>query len=460
MDVVLGVDWVALLALSIAALCFEILHALSKKISWTSVLLIALAAGMALGGVFSYDGNAHLVWLQFLGDAYVSVITALVVPVVFVSVLSGFISLGDKAKMRDIGVRSVIWLLAGTAVAIVLSLAAGLALGLGKGAAPVFSGISDVSQGSIAAYENLRTSFDQVLLALVPSNVVADMASDNVVAVIVAAVALAVAYVSVASEEGAQEVAPFKSFFEALKKVIYRVLRYVIRLTPYAALCLIACAAGQRLADWTAMAQLLVLVAVVYAVCFAQALVANGVLVRLVAKLPPVAFFKKIAPALVTAFTTQSSLGTLPVSVEGLTRRVGVDEEVANFTTPLGATIGMPGCTAVWPILLAVFYINAVGLDWGLGDYVVMAALTLALSFGVAGVPGIGVVSAIALFNAVGLPTAAVILMLPINTVTDMARTMDNVSNANVAAAIVARRTGALDDAVFAGGQDGSEKRG
>ena len=142
-------------------------------------------------------------------------------------------------------------------------------------------------------------------------------------------------------------------------------------------------------------------------------------------------------------------MGTLPICVENLVRKIGVDEEVANFTAPLGTTIGMPGCTTVWPMLLVIFYVNAMGLGWGVGDYLVAAVLALTLSLGMAGVPGIGVVSAISLFSALGLPTAAVILMLPINTVTDMVRTMENVTNANLATAIVARQTGLLDDAVF-----------
>ena len=129
--------------------------------------------------------------------------------------------------------------------------------------------------------------------------------------------------------------------------------------------------------------------------------------------------------------------------------RVGVSDEIANFTTPLGTTIGMPGCTCVWPVLLAIFYINAAGLNWGVGDYLILAVLTLLLSLGSAGVPGIAVVSAIAVFSAVDLPIAAVILLMPINTISDMIRTLNNVTTADVAATIVARQTGLLDDAVF-----------
>ena len=134
-----------------------------------------------------------------------------------------------------------------------------------------------------------------------------------------------------------------------------------------------------------------------------------------------------------------------------LIRYVGVDSEVANFTAPLGATIGMPGCTSVWPVLLAIFYINAVGIEWGIGDYIVLAVLALFMSLGSAGVPGIAVVSAIGLFGILDLPVAAVILLMPINTISDMVRTLDNVSTASVSATVVARQSGLINDQVFNG---------
>ena len=171
-------------------------------------------------------------------------------------------------------------------------------------------------------------------------------------------------------------------------------------------------------------------------------------------------FFRKIFPAQVTAFSTQSSVGTLPVTVRCLKDEVGVSEEVADFTASLGTTIGMPGCTCVWPVLLALFYVHAAGLSWNAGDYLTLAVTAFFLSIGSAGVPGIAVVSAIALFSAIGLPVGAVVLMIPINTISDMIRTLDNVSSASIAAAAVARKNGLLDDTVFTAetGRTGKEQ--
>lgn len=187
----------------------------------------------------------------------------------------------------------------------------------------------------------------------------------------------------------------------------------------------------------------------IHTLCLVHIYLFNIPLIKYGAKLSPIKFFKKILPAQITAFTTQSSVGSLPVSINGLTKRVGVDEEVANFTAPLGTTIGMPGCTCIWPILLAIFYVNAVGIKWGAGEYIMLAAVSLILSLGSAGVPGIGVVSAMAVFKAVNLPIAAIVLLVPINNISDMIRTMINVTTANVSAAIVARQTNLLNDKIF-----------
>ena len=242
------------------------------------------------------------------------------------------------------------------------------------------------------------------------------------------------------------------------KKIIYKILAYVIDLTPYAVLCLIAGSASSIFTNRDAILQLLLLVAVIYAVCLIHTYIINGILIRLAAKLNPIRFFKKISAAQAAAFTTQSSVGTLPININCLNTQVGVDEEIANFTAPLGTTIGMPGCTAIWPTLLAIFFVNATGLSWGASDYVMLAVMAVFLSFGSAGVPGIAVVSAIALFSMLDMPIAAVILLMPINTISDMIRTTDNVTSAAVATTIVARQEGLLHDEIFDQAEIAEEK--
>ena len=449
MSVLLSINWIPFLALAIVLLAFALIHFLETRINWTLLMLLSLGLGAAIGVVFASKDNLYLTWVDMLGNIYVKLITLLVAPVILISIVSSFISLGNKANMKSIGLESVAWLLIESALAILLSLAVGIASGIGGSASSVFAEIGAVSSGSVSAYSGLTRSFAEVVEGLFPSNLLGDLVENNVPGIILIALALAASYISVADEEGEDKVAAFRRAVEAMKKVVFRLMRFIVDLTPYAVLTLIAGSASNILAKRATLIQLLLLVAVIYAVCIVFTYIVGGILVRTQAKLNPVRFFKKIFPAQVTAFTTQASVGTLPVTISNLKDRVGVSEKVADFTAPLGTTIGMPGCTGVWPVLLAVFYVNATGLQWGIGEYAILGLVALFLSVGSAGVPGIAVVSAVALFNALGLPIGAVILLLPINTVSDMIRTLSNVSSAAIATAIVARKTDSLDDSVF-----------
>ena len=443
MNAVLEFNWISLFALSIVGLLYIVLYALSKKINWTFVILTALALGIGVGFLFKSEGNEYLKWVGLIGDIYVSVITALVAPVILVSIISSFITLKNRSSMKSIGLKSVFWLLISASSAILLSIIAGTVLRLGTGAKSVFDNIDSVSEGTISAYSGLTRSFDKVILNLFPSNIVSDIANNNVVAIIIIAIALSIGYISVSATSGEDKVLPFKNLINALKRIIYRVLSFVIKLTPYAVLAIISVSASKLFTNTDSIIQLLILVGLIYAIALIHTFVINGLFIKFAAKVSPIKFFKKIFPAQVTAFTTQSSVGTLPVTIKNL-KDAGVSDEVANFTAPLGTTIGMPGCTCIWPVLLAIFYINAVGINYGVGDYIVLAILALVLSLGSAGVPGIAVVSAIALFSVLNLPIAAVILLMPINTISDMIRTLDNVSTAASASIIVARSTNEL----------------
>ena len=345
------------------------------------------------------------------------------------------------------------------ALAVLLSLAVGLGMHLGDTASSVFAQIDTLEESTLSAYAGTTRPFTEVLRGLFPSNVLGDIVSNNVPGIILIALALSIACLAVERQEGAEAVAPFCRGVEALRKIVFAVTDFFMELTPYAVLALIAGSASSLLTSREALRQLLLLVAVIYGVCFVFTYGIGSVLIAAQARLSPVRFFRKIFPAQVTAFTTQASVGTLPVTISALRERVGVSDRVADFTASLGTTIGMPGCTAVWPVLLAVFYVNAAGLSWGPQQYAVLALTAWFLSVGSAGVPGIAVVSAIALFGTVGLPIGAVVLLVPINTISDMMRTLTNVSSAAIAAAIVARRTGELDDAVFAVKRAGTQEK-
>jgi len=449
MDFIASIHWMPYLALAVTLIAFVVLKLLYKKLGWTPVILIALVLGAGIGILFRSEGNAWLLWVDFIGNAYVQLLKLMVIPVILLSIISGFITLSGKANAKKVGLRSVWWLMLQAAAAIVLSIAAGELTHIGAGAGSVFENLNGLDAATVSAYEGLRRPFDQVLLGLLPSNIASDIGNSNVPAIIISGVAIAAAYLAVAKKQGEEKVAAFAAFVEATRKIVFKILRVLIKLTPYAVLALIAGSASKLLSNWHNMLALLALMALIYAVCLIHTLLVGGLIVKFAAKLSPVRFFRKFFPAEVTAFTTQSSVGTLPVTVRTLKDNVGVSEEVANFTSSLGTTIGMPGCTCIWPILLVLFFVHATGIQWSAADYIQLAIVTLLLSVGSAGVPGIAVVSAIGLFGAIGLPVGAVILMQPINTISDMIRTTNNVTSAGIAATAVARENNLIDDEIF-----------
>lgn len=449
MDLIFNINWISLFVLTIFLLVFVLLKFLTKKINWLWVILLSLVLGAGLGILFSSKNNEYLIWIELLGDIYINIIKALVAPIILVSIFSSFVQLKNKSKMKGIGLKSVIWLLGSASIAIVLSIVVGTIFKLGSGAGSIFSNMDTISDSTVDAYQGLSKSFNDVILGLTPSNLISDLANNNVVAIIIIAIAFAIGYISVASHEGEHKIETFKNVIFSTKKILYKILQFVVNLTPYAVLCLVATSASNIFTNRDSIIQMLILVGLIYAVAIIHTYVGNGLLIKFVAKLNPFKFFKKTFSAQVTAFTTQSSVGTLPITTDCLKNKVGVKEHVANFTASLGTTIGMPGCTCIWPILLVIFYVNAVGISWGVSDYIILAVITLIMSLGSAGVPGIAIVSAVGIFSTLNLPVAAVILFVPINTISDMIRTLNNVSTAMTASAIVARQEGQLDDNVF-----------
>ena len=433
-------NWPDLAVLALVAASYVGIAVLRRRhLNFSVITLLALVVGVAIGLI----GRGHADYIEPIGRIYINLLLASVAPLVVVSIIASVVSLGSIEKLRTIGLRSVGWLMLSTLIAVFLALGAGLASGTGRGVNESLGG------EQLNVLENSVQSFTDVVVGFFPVNIVGDLGANHIIPLIVLSLAAAVAYLLVAQKHAA-EVRPFRTGIEALKLVIYKAVGFVIKLTPYAVVALTATVVANTADLGTKFWSLLGLLALTWAVCFAHTFLANGVLLRVFANVSPIAFFRKIVPAQVTAFTTQSSVGTLPVTTSVLTRRVGVHSEVAHFTAPLGTTIGMPGCSGIWPMLIAIWGINAYGLTYSLRDYLVLALLCTVVSIGTAGVPGTATVAAATVLAAAGLPLEFIAVTLPISMIADMARTTTNVTAAAVSATIVARQTGLLDDAIFA----------
>lgn len=430
-------NWPALATLAAVAVSWAGIWWLRKRgANFSVVALASLAVGVPIG----YFAGTHVSAIDPIGRIYINVLLATVGPLILVSIVSAITSLGSIAKLRTIGLRSALWLLGSNAIAIVLALGLALIFRPGAGA-----DIGKVSTDTIAGQVQ---KFSQVVVSFFPTNVVGAFGSNAVIPIILIAVTLSIAYLSLVEKEG-EKVKPFATGIEALKLVVFKVVGYVIRMTPYAIVALTAAMVGSSTNLGKSFWSLLGLLALVWVACAIHTYAVNSVILSAFANVSPVAFFRKIFPAQLTAFTTQSSAGTLPLTTRQLTHKVGVHPEIAHFTAPLGSTIGMPGCAGIWPILIAVWGINAYGLAYSPSQYVMLAALCLVVSIGIAGVPGAATVSAATVMVAANLPLEFVAATIPISVIADMARTATNVTTAAVSATVVARQTGLLDDAIF-----------
>ena len=435
----MNIDWLSAAALAVVLIFFILIYILQKKkVNFTVIILGSLVIGVAVGVIFS----GHTSWVMPIGKIYVSTLNAIVSPLIIVSILSSITSLGSTAQLKGIGLRSIFWLLLTTLLAIVLSLGLGLTFGIGRNSYLSLDGID------AQTFESKVVPFSQVLIGFFPRNIISDIADENTIPMILFAVLIAVSYVLVANKNR-EKVAIFKSFIEACKMIIFKAVDFIISLTPYAVLALIATATGNGISRSGIMWSLLVLLIVSFIAFALDTWVINAVLVKAFARLNPIKFFRKILPAQIVGFSTQSSAGTLPISTGILVKQIGVDPKVANFTTPLGTTIGMPGCAGIWPVLIAIYGVHGLGINYGIKDYLLLAVISLFVSLGTAGVPGTATITTASVLSAVGLPLELIVLSIPISAIADTGRTATNITGAMVAAAIVGRQESSLNDGIF-----------
>jgi Na+/H+-dicarboxylate symporter len=437
----MNVDILSVVALVVILALFVLIFILRRKgADFTLTILGALVIGIAFGIVF----QGHTTWVMPIGKIYVTTLSAIVMPLIIVSILSSVTSLGSAKQLRGIGVRSVLWLMATNLIAIILTIGFGLTFGIGKNSYLTVDGVD------AASFAGVTKSFSEVLIGFFPRNVIEDIGSDHIIPVILFAVLIAVSYVLVAGEKGGK-VLVFKQFIEAVKDIIFKAVTFIIELTPYAVLSLVATATSNGVSRSGIIWSLLVMLILAFVIFAIDTWGVNYVLLKVFAGISPGRFFRKIVPAQIVGFSTQSSVGTLPVTTRILTEEIGVGPEVTNFTAPLGTTIGMPGCAGIWPILTAIYGINGLGIHYDLKDWIILIIMGLFVSLGTAGVPGTATIVTASVLTAVGLPLEIMVLTIPISAIADTGRTATNITGAMVSSAIVARQEHDLDEDVYYG---------
>lgn len=416
------ISWIALGATLVA---YFILWQLQKRhISFGVRTLVAFCFGLVIG--FGFMG--HTAYITPLGQVFTRLINSIVIPLLFFSIIHSVASLNDMKRLKSLGVSAVFWLLLNTVIAAAITLALTTYFKVGSGFhLPIPEGFE--------ARE--VPTFIQTILNFIPNNLIAQAADNQIIPIIVFSLMVGVALVKINSKTP-EKVAPFISFINAANEVIFGVVKSIIRLTPYAVVSFMASAITRD--SQRDLASFIWVIVIGFGVSFFHAFVVDGVLVKVFAKMNPITFFKAIWPAQVVAFTTQSSLGTVPVSINQLTTELGVKEDTASFVAGLGANMGMPACTGMWPILLAVFTINALNIPFTTTQYLLLIVYSVVVSFGTAGVPGSATIAATAVLASAGLPLQVIFILSPVSAIIDMARTMANVTGAAASTVIVAHR--------------------
>ncbi len=396
-------------------------------------IFIALAAGLVLGIALNQSGHATLAAdIKPLGDLFIRGIKMLIVPLIFISLVSGVASLGNLSTMGRLSVKTLALYLGTTAVAIAIGLALALIVQPGVGV--------DLGAAKEVAAKQAPNLTD-TLLGIVPTNPVEAFAKGDVLQIIVFAILFGMA-ITMAGEAGR----PIRAFFDAAAEVVYKLTSIVIAFAPYGVFALMAWVAGTY--GWEMLAPLAKVIAAVYIGCILHALVVYGGLLRVLAGLNPMRFFRgSIEPALV-AFTSTSSSGTLPVTMTAAERNLGVSRKVSSFVLPLGATINMDG-TALYQGVCAVFIAQAYGIDLSSGQYLTIVLTATLASIGTAGVPGAGLIMLSLVLVSVGLPLEGVAIIAGIDRILDMARTSLNVAGDCAISCVVAQSEGELDRAVY-----------
>lgn len=426
----MNIDIQSLLALLVAVALFGVLYIMAKKkVNFGIRTIVALVLGVILGLLF----KGQVDYVRVIGQIYTRLISVIVVPLVFFSIISSITSLESLKKLQSIGVKTIFWLSINTLIAAILGIALSHLFNIGVGSSIIEA--ADYVPAEVPSFLN-------TIINMFPRNLAAHYVNNEIVPIIIFALFVGIAYMKTVSK--VPEVEIFKKGVDAINKVIFGVIRYIIRMTPYAVLSLIAYATSRHTSNEDLLS-LITPVFVGYIACIIQIFFVHGGLIAFFGRLNPLKFFAKIYPAQVVGFTSQSSIGTIPVTVRQLTEKLGVNEEIASFVASMGANMGMPGCAGIWPAMLAVFSINALGIEYSIMQYIILILVILMVSIGTVGVPGTATITATAVLAAVGLPLEVIVMLAPISSLVDMARTATNITGAATAAVIVAKRENQID---------------
>ena len=411
-------------------------------------ILVGMSAGIIVGLLFNALGGSDpaesvlITWIvenifDVIGKIFVVSLKLLVVPLVFFSLVCGSASMGEDIKMGQVAIKTILLYLLTTAIAVSIALLVANIVDPGVG----------INTGTIDSFEvKTAPSVKEVLIGIFPDNPFRAMVDGNMLQIIVFAILVGVAILKTGD--------PGKTVLRGcvlINEVIMKMVFMLINLAPYGVFCLLAKLFTRE--GFSAIVNLAIYFSTIVFVLSFHAAVIYSAILYIFTGLNPLKLFKNMRPAMLFAFSTSSSNATIPVTMTTARNRLGADNSIASFTIPLGATVNMDG-TAIMQGIATVFIAQAYGLELSMIQYVSVVATATLASIGTAGVPGVGLITLAMVLQQVGLPVEGIGLIIGVDRLLDMLRTVVNISGDGMVTTVVASSEKRLDRAVFNSSED------
>ncbi|MDO4522799.1 MAG: dicarboxylate/amino acid:cation symporter [Eubacteriales bacterium] len=381
-----------------------------KKMSLALKIFIALVAAIVAGLLMVNHASFATAYIKPFGTIFLNLVKFIVVPIVLFSIMSGIISMRDIKKVGSVGLKTVVYYLCTTAFAIIFGLLGG----------NIFKGLFPVVTTTDLVYEAAEpTPFMDTLVNIFPSNIISPMANANMLQIIVMALLIGFSIILIGPRN--QKII---DGVNTLNDVFMKCMEMILELSPIGVFCLLCPVIAENGAKIIGSLAMVLLTA--YICYIVHAVIVYSITVKAFGGVSPAKFFKEMMPAIMFAFSSASSVGTLPINMD-CTEKLGVDREVSSFVLPLGATINMDG-TAIYQGVCAIFIASCFGIQLTLPQMVTIVLTATLASIGTAGVPGAGMIMLAMVLTSVGLPVEGIALVAGVDRIFDMGRTTVNIT--------------------------------
>jgi len=392
-----------------------------KKMGLPMMIFIAMVAGILVGLCFLGNPDITTNYIKPIGTIFINLLKFIVVPIVLLSLICGMISMKDIRKVGSIGWKTLVYYMLTTLVAIVI----------GLGVANLFKGAFPLLDTTGAQYTASSSNFMDTLVNIFPSNLWQPLVSANMLQVIVIAIMIGAGILLV----GEEKAAPTVALVESLNEVIMKVMMFIINCSPIGVFCLMVNVVAVN--GPSIVGSLAIVLGVAYLGYLLHMVIVYSVAVKSMAGMSPVTFFKGMVPAMIFAFTSTSSVATLPLTKE-CSDGMGANPEYSSFILPLGATINMDG-TAIYMGVATIFIATCYGVTLTMNQMLAVVLTATLASIGTAGVSGAGMIMLAMVLEAVGLPVEGIALIYGVDKIFDMGRTTLNIVGDASCAVVVSK---------------------